>query len=290
MKGDFTRDTFSPLKHFSRVLMQQGRVTLDADHNEQTAILLHYLRTLARDLIGPFGVPDSSEAGFALSAAADGRDIGISPGRCYVDGILVENDEEETSYLNQPHHPADPLGFADFLTKQGKAAELPFLLYLDVWERHVTWIEDGSIRDIALGGPDTCTRAEVVWQLKAGIASQKTLPNTPETIQEACHQELLKLHKQEVARMANARMAARLLPQEKSKSACITSPDSRYRGLENHLYRVEVHDGTDPQDKSFTFKWSRDNGSVATAIIGLGANMIEVVSSRGFEAGIWVEI
>ena len=31
MKGDFTRDTFDPAKHFSRVLMQQGRVTLDAD-------------------------------------------------------------------------------------------------------------------------------------------------------------------------------------------------------------------------------------------------------------------
>ena len=43
MKGDFTRDTFDRTKHYSRVLMQQGRVTLDADWNEQTAILLHYL-------------------------------------------------------------------------------------------------------------------------------------------------------------------------------------------------------------------------------------------------------
>ena len=30
MKGDFTRITFNPTKHFSRVLMQQGRVQLDA--------------------------------------------------------------------------------------------------------------------------------------------------------------------------------------------------------------------------------------------------------------------
>ena len=51
MKGDFTRDTFTPGKHFSRVLAQQGRVTVDADSNEQAAILLHYLRTLTRDLI-----------------------------------------------------------------------------------------------------------------------------------------------------------------------------------------------------------------------------------------------
>jgi hypothetical protein len=45
MKGDFSRDSFDPVKHFSRVLQQQGRVQLDADWNEQAAILLHYLRT-----------------------------------------------------------------------------------------------------------------------------------------------------------------------------------------------------------------------------------------------------
>ena len=38
MKGDFSRDTFDPAKQFTRVLMQQGRVQLDADWNEQIAI------------------------------------------------------------------------------------------------------------------------------------------------------------------------------------------------------------------------------------------------------------
>ena len=52
MKGDFTRWTFDPQKRFSQVLMQQGRVQLDADWNEQTSILLHYLRTLAAHIIG----------------------------------------------------------------------------------------------------------------------------------------------------------------------------------------------------------------------------------------------
>jgi hypothetical protein len=67
MKGDFTRDTFDPAKHFTRVLMQQGRVQLDADWNEQGAILLHYLQALATDLIGPFGGPEGN-AGFGLFA------------------------------------------------------------------------------------------------------------------------------------------------------------------------------------------------------------------------------
>ena len=287
MKGDFTRDTFDPRKHFSRVLMQQGRVTLDADHNEQTAILLHYLRTLAKDLIGPFGVPASAAGGFALRILD--HDIAISPGRCYVDGILVENDSEDSSYLRQTYRPNDTADFAGFL-KGDRAGDGPFVLYLDVWERHVTWIEDGGIRDIALGGPDTCTRAEVAWQLRAATSIAEALPGTLLEIQEVCHQELRRLVDAERTRLAGVSMTARLLPQGKAKNACITAPESRYRGLENHLYRVEIHDGVSPGNNTFTFKWSRDNGSVATSIIGLAANVIEVVSSRGFEPGIWVEI
>src|SRR5260370_32721277 len=56
-KGDFTRDSFAfdplRLRQFSRVLMQQGRVQLDADWNEQTDLLLYALRKLITDLVGP---------------------------------------------------------------------------------------------------------------------------------------------------------------------------------------------------------------------------------------------
>src|SRR4051812_48263720 len=67
MRGDFTRDTFDPSKHYSRVLMQQGRVQLDADWNEQTSILLHYMRALGRDLFGPHAGP-AQGAGFEIIA------------------------------------------------------------------------------------------------------------------------------------------------------------------------------------------------------------------------------
>ncbi len=56
-RGDFTRDTFDPFRHFSRVLMQQGRVQLDSDWNEQVSILTHYFRMLGADLMGPHVAP-----------------------------------------------------------------------------------------------------------------------------------------------------------------------------------------------------------------------------------------
>jgi len=71
MPGDFSRDTFDSSRHFSGVLMQQGRVQLDADWNEQHRIVLHYLRTLAKDLMGPYAGPaDEVERGFEILVKA----------------------------------------------------------------------------------------------------------------------------------------------------------------------------------------------------------------------------
>src|SRR5262249_38518605 len=94
MKADFTRTTFSPLKHFTRVLMQQGRGPLARDRNEQAAIQLRPLRALAADVIGEHGGP-SDNWGLAISPLATppvSNDFRIGQGHYYVDGILCEVD------------------------------------------------------------------------------------------------------------------------------------------------------------------------------------------------------
>src|SRR6266513_1675417 len=262
MKGDFTRDTYDPAKHFSRVLMQQGRVQLDADWNEQASILVRYLRALAADLIGPAGGPGDA-SGFEL--VIDEKrfdqltsDLGeqekdrllklwkkqkllISPGRYYVDGWLVEN-EFFASFFHQPH----------FRT-HGDAGELRnlvrdkegCLIYLDVWERHVTFIEDDSIREKALAGPDTATRAQVVWRVRVRELSdeEKKAPHPScETIK-AGWKNWKHTH------AANrGKLRAKVMEQEESEDPCIASAESAYRGVENHLYRIEIHNGGQPWD------------------------------------------
>ena len=159
MKGDFTRDTFDPGKHFRRVLMQQGRVQLDADWNEQAAILLHYLQSLAVDLIGPHAGPHG-EVGFKIQPGGSGdKGFVIGPGRYYVQGILCENEAK----LDANHQPI-PLGYYDQADYQGapKLPDPPYLVYLDVWERQLTYIQEPEIREVALGGPDTATLAKIV--------------------------------------------------------------------------------------------------------------------------------
>ncbi|HEY5948943.1 MAG TPA: DUF6519 domain-containing protein, partial [Kofleriaceae bacterium] len=91
MKVDISRDTFRPQRHFSSVRLEQGRVQVDADWNEQIAINHHHTRTTAHDVIGAAGTP-KLEPGFEISLAPDASDLLIKPGKFYVDGILCELD------------------------------------------------------------------------------------------------------------------------------------------------------------------------------------------------------
>ncbi len=259
--------------------MQQGRVTLDADHNEQADILLHMMRTLAGDLFGPYGGPAGGRGFELLVTVLPPFHLSISKGHYYVEGILVENDALRfCDYIDQPDRkpPIDD----ELLNFLRQPSNEKYLVYLDVWERHISWVEDDRIREVALGvgGPDTCTRARVVWQVKA-------LPG------DSCDGPL-----NGFVDLSDAKMAARLDQGVQINDSCIISPDARYRGAENQLYRVEIHQGNmDDQGKPIanvqpTFKWSRENGSVVAAWLDTDIHDLIVSSARSFEADSWVEI
>src|SRR5579883_2890774 len=86
-------------------------------------------------------------------------DLWIGSGRCYVDGVLCEN-EGEIRLTDQP-------GVADRLHALTDRKSGASLLYLDVWARFVSAIEDPSIREVALGGIDTTARSQTIWQVRA---------------------------------------------------------------------------------------------------------------------------
>jgi hypothetical protein len=244
MKGDFSQGFdisrgFGSINHYHRVLMQQGRVQLDADVNEQASILLHYIETLAADLLGPYA---AAADGF-LVGDGTGGDFAIQAGHFYVDGILCENDVDGSlNYSAQADAPAK-------LSAAGN-----YLVYLDVWERHVTAVEDPAIADVALGGIDTCSRGATVWQAKVDTLGPKgwSDKNWPGLVagRQPPNRGLLE---------------AKAADQKPSSDPCNLQPDSQYRGAENQLYRVEIHRSSPPA----TYKWSRDNGSVIFPITSL---------------------
>jgi hypothetical protein len=225
VKGDFSRLTFRRERHYSSVRLQQGRVQLDADWNEQVDIQAHRNRTAARDTVGPRGAPLGEPDGFRLSVGAGGPRVGA--GRYYVDGILCEN-EADVDLASQPDLPGAALP-----TQAGN-----YLAYLDVWQRHVTAVEDPAIREVALAGPDTATRTQTVWQVKL-----ERITGTP-----TCDGFGDDWRPGGVPDANDAgRLRARARPSEEGPDdPCIVPPGAGYTRLENQLYRVEIHDGGEP--------------------------------------------
>ena len=228
MKGDFSRIPFNPAKHYAGVLHQQGRVWLDSDWNEDVLDRLQLTTLQLRDVVGLCGIPSPGTA-FALTPSTDPHnldDFHIAGGRCYVDGILC-NLEQNISYLSQPDFP-DPPRIA--IPTNGTISIA--LVYLEAWRRLITYLEDDSVREIALGGPDTATRLKTIVQIKfLPLAASIT-----------CAQAVAQL----LASPEGGTLTTLQPPPAAAPPSLCQLPDpNNYTGRENRLYRVEIYDGGD---------------------------------------------
>jgi len=296
MKGDFARVTFDPTTHRTRVLQQQGRVLLEADWNEQVGIQLHLLHTLIRDLVGPCWAVGT---GFKVNPQGSVSAWPVTSGHFYVDGILCENDKDCTLGA-QPNAPTPADSGIDWNNPPAS-----FALWLDVWERHLSAVEAPEILDMALNGVDTASRAQTVWQIRmlgldgSSLTNITAALNTRLNAASADAQAAISAQIDQVKALAAALasgtaagnnqcstinsvlgaraayawplMQAKLGPAPSDGDPCIIAADARYRGCENQLYRVEIHQGglagTADHQNGATFKWSRENGSVIFPVV-----------------------
>lgn len=301
MHADLSRITYRPERHYSAVVAQQGRVQLDADANEQTAIQLFQARTLAADLIGQHGGPQDA-TGFRIELRGGSHeldDLLIGGGRYYVDGIQCDATRPQPgvpvpaegaegqggaddpgvpagapatwTYWDQPDGFRDPERPGDRLP-----TTFPYLAFLKVWERSVTAAEDPALREVALGAalPDTAARAKVVWQVLPLPGAELGLggDNPPADDIRAAFTRWA----QRAAAPASRLAARSERPGHADDDPCLVAPDARYRGPENQLYRVEVHEGGTAQEA--TFKWSRENGSVTFPVDELDGTWVDLAT------------
>jgi hypothetical protein len=283
MKGDFSRLRFDPARQYEAVLLQQGRVALDADSNEASAIQLHRDRRTAADLIGPSGAPQG-DAGFAITVEAAGK-LGVGAGTLYVDGVRCVNPGK---FLHDAQ-PFLPAGAPVFIAADGSRSASPadgrYIAFVDVWHRHVTAIEDDELVEEALG-VDTTTRLQVVEQvgfLRAGdagdgaVTCDAAVPGWTSFIQRP-----------------NGTIAARGKPADTEANPCAFPETAGYQRLENHLYRVEIHKpGT--AGGGATFKWSRDNAAFATRWLESNGDTLTLAETgrdavSGLSPGQWIEL
>lgn len=280
MHGDFSQDPNIRRENYTRVLSQQGRLLVDADWNENVAIMMHYLRTVVQDLSGGWhaggGVeseaisftPTGGSAGvlgktptggpLVVTKDASSGDLVISAGNYYVDGVLVELPPE--SILEMINGPEDPAKNR--------------VVYLDVHERHINSLQSDAISDPAFGGLDTTTRSQLV----AKVCVVQTDINHDDAKFDSDEEfRKLEIESAGTTQVLDERSSVSRLPQLVAWTEPGPDPDNichnddagGFRGLENQLYRVEIERGGNfwngeetTKAGSLTLKWSRDNGSV----------------------------
>lgn len=305
MSVDCSRFTFHPWKDYFGVVMQQGRVQLDADWNEWVAQVARRLQAGTMDTLGPATagravVPSTTPSGFAIAAEAGGFRIGA--GRLYVDGWLLENHgapdkvwdtrlaeitgTTAVSCFEQPYLPFNPVNEpapADVFNRPALAGG-PHLVYVDVWQRDVTHLHDPDLVEKAIG-VDTTARTQTVWQVRVLENVGNVTCATDDDDVPAWSA---------LVRPSGARLTTSTGDLPGDPNPCLVPPAAGYKGLENQLYRVEVHRGG-PQGTA-TFKWSRDNATIATRVTEIQGGTRLVVESLGrddvlgFHAGQWVEV
>ena len=289
MAGDYSRKRFNPEKHYQGVLRQQGRVDLDADWNEYVDLQNRRWRAETIDLIGRYGVPSETPDGFKIEGTVP--DLAVGEGRIYVDGLLAENhgvDRQFNATLDENYGAApvpivdQPYGIKDLqVPTQGRS-----LVYVDVWRREVTHLQEPGLIEPAVN-VDTTTRAQTAWQVKiledldAAVTCDTPLSEVPGWPPENLP--------------SSARLSTKTIEVSAAADLCLVPPSGGYRGLENHLYRVEVHELT--SSGSVLVKWSRENAHVAASVLEIGELRQSIrVESLGrddvlrFNDGDWVEI
>lgn len=302
MSGDYSRKHFKARDNYSGVLEQQGRVHLDWEHNEASAIQDRRWRSEGMDLVGRCGVSESTPNGFRLEVA-DGK-LSIGVGRLYVDGLQAENhgippqafdavlaephSDTAVPYLQQPYVPGDTDGvsapgpaFAGVVPPAGQA-----LAFLDVWQREVSHHQAPDLVETALG-VDTTSRLQTVWQVKL-------LP-VVDDVELRCDTQDAEIPGWDALRRpSDLRLTTGTSTLPSEDDPCRVSPEGGYRGLDNLLYRVEVHD---LQEGVPRIKWSRHNASIQASVTQVGLEGKKLtLDSLGrddllrFNSGDWVEI
>lgn len=182
----------------------------------------------------------------------------VGAGRFWVDGVACEN-PREVAFGAQPDLPG---------------ARAPstgdFLVYLDVWERWLSPVEDPSALEVALDGADTAGRTRTVWQVRTlpvhGLDGEADPSHAP-----------------------GGGSWSRLLPPGTGHGR-MAARGTGIPAADNRLYRVEIH------RPGGAFGWPRPAGErgVEIASIDRAAATLTLrgwaVEGAGWEAGQAVEL
>src|SRR6266545_1995200 len=294
---DITRFLQQPLKHYSGVRLQQGRILTDADFNEGAYLGEGDHRAVLFDLIGPRGSPDQGftfGGGMVLgqgvviplplrrigigdslqtvvplaitSLAGESvqvRPFSIHAGTFYVGGMRFELGRHEPFMFQR-----------DFL--QMKKEDIPVLdqnavttfrrlFYIHAWEQYVSPVEDPEFLETALGGVDTSVRLRHMWRVEVRDNIGDGAPDCETAwrfVMDTLQQGGGKFNRATGELVSNGRLqlSTQFLIVEPDCTVCNPDPGARFLGADNQTLRIMLT-GENRLARAETFVWALDNGA-----------------------------
>ncbi len=246
MASDRARLSHDPSRQYRSLVLQQGRVSLEADTNEASRLAETALRQDIIDIVGPMGTPDD---GYEVKVGSGGG-LGIGAGSYYVGGWRVALDEPIRLGEGPDEADLDPTPLGD-----GQYA-----VALLLTEQEVSAVEDHALLEVALGGPDTCQRTRLMQRAVAVPIGGDDCKAAFADLTEALGAEGADYDPATGAIVPRARLHVTLVSSPAPADPCDPPASGGYLGADNQLIRVAVT-AFDPTSGKGKFVWGYDNAS-----------------------------
>jgi hypothetical protein len=257
MASDKARISYDEHREYRGVVNQQGRVTLEADSNEDRAIASELLREETIDIVGPCGTPDDGYKVIAQvpPAGRPAHDVEVGPGTMYVGGerVVLYDDvwySEQSEWL-------DFEGDPDWVVPDEKFRRGLVYLYLE--EHEVGAVEDKALLEVALGGPDTAQRLRLLQRIRLLETGATTCEDAMQDAVEHWSEEGLWRDPADQRLVSNATLEVVYEDTGTSGDLCEPAAQGGYLDPDNQLIRVQLAAAAD--DGAPTFLWGYDNAS-----------------------------
>jgi len=253
MGSDRARISYDKRRRYRGVVSQQGRVTLEADQNEDRLIDAELLREETIDIVGRGGTPDN---GFAVTPAADPFDITIGAGTMYVGGERIEL--ASNLLYSQQSEWLDHVGDPDWVQPDQAGAQNE-LVYLYLEEHEVSAVEDTALLEVALGGPDTAQRLRLLQRIHRRFTTKATCEEAMAELVDALATD--GLNRDPSTQQLTSPAALKVVYEDQGAAATLCEPETQggYLGAENQLIRIQTP-GPDADGNS-TLVWGFDDSS-----------------------------
>jgi len=276
MGSDRARVSYDPKQQYRSVVMQQGRVTLEADWNEASQIASEALRRETLDFVGPCGTPDDGYEILLNSSPSYPYDFTIQPGTMYVGGMRVHL-LEAVDYANQPDWqdtgPEDPY-WVSLSSLPGSPPVIDEFVYLYLREQEVSAVEDQDLKDVALGGPDTAQRTRLMQRFVRVPCDGTTCASGLSAAEAQWAHQGLTFDPGTMRLEPSSSLKVGFVNPQQNQTPCQPQAQGGYVDPDNQLIRVQIA-GIDPASGNPQLIWGFDDASFLYRVdLDLGGNTL----------------